>query len=49
MYEWVCPYCGGKEYSASDHKEQKNQRCAYCGRRYPNPYYKGDSETGEGK
>jgi len=39
MYEWTCPYCGGKEYSAAAYRDKEKVECIYCGREYENPYY----------
>jgi DNA-directed RNA polymerase subunit RPC12/RpoP len=40
MYTWQCLYCRGKEYSAANHQEKKEITCIYCGKRYPNVFFK---------
>lgn len=46
-YKFTCPYCGKSEYSAWEHREEREIKCVYCGRKYPNPYYE-EEENGDG-
>jgi len=39
VYEWTCPYCGGKAYSAGAYRGEERTKCIYCAEEYKNPYY----------
>lgn len=51
MVEWICPHCGGKEYSSWNREDKEKVRCIYCGKEYPNPYNRpwcsGDGKDGK--
>ncbi len=45
-FEWTCPRCGGKEYSANPKRDKEKTRCICCGKEYENPYREKKKENG---
>lgn len=39
MFEWECPHCGRKFYSAYGERDKKKIECCYCGKEIENPFY----------
>ncbi len=38
MFEWECPHCHRKFYSACPERDKNNIDCCYCHQELANPY-----------
>ena len=48
VFEWLCPYCKRKFYSANEEKEKECVTCIYCDEDVVNPYFEGTSDSKNG-
>lgn len=44
MLDYFCPHCNKSAYGSYEDSKLEFETCIYCGKQFPNPYYKGGDE-----